>query len=133
VRSFAVQLKHVAASNYYIWSPLTGDKLPEGLNDGNGRGPETKAGSFCSSSNPLPSATRPPLRSPPTTCCRFRKAVSPRACTSPSSASPRLRPLRSDGRVSAHEWNCPARQPREIRAIANGCRSMHSNEGESHE
>ena len=36
VRSFAVQVKHVAASNYFIWSPLTGDKLPEGLNDGNG-------------------------------------------------------------------------------------------------
>jgi len=36
VRSFAVQVKHVAASNYFIWSPLTGDKLPEGLKDGNG-------------------------------------------------------------------------------------------------
>lgn len=36
VRSFAVQLKHVAASNWFIWSPLTGEKLPEGLNDGNG-------------------------------------------------------------------------------------------------
>jgi uncharacterized damage-inducible protein DinB len=36
VRSFAVQLKHVAASNYFIWSPLTGDQLPEGLKDGNG-------------------------------------------------------------------------------------------------
>jgi uncharacterized damage-inducible protein DinB len=36
VRSFAVQLKHVAASNYFIWSPITGDKLPEGLKDGNG-------------------------------------------------------------------------------------------------
>jgi hypothetical protein len=36
VRSFAVQLKHFAASNYFIWSPLTGDKLPEGLNDGDG-------------------------------------------------------------------------------------------------
>src|SRR5262249_4120 len=36
VRTFAVQLKHVAASNYAIWSPLTGDKVPEGLfNDGN--------------------------------------------------------------------------------------------------
>lgn len=50
VRSFAVQLKHVAASNYFIWSHLAGDKLPEGLNvndDGNGNGPEdlkTKAG-----------------------------------------------------------------------------------------
>jgi hypothetical protein len=36
VRSFAVQVKHVAASNYFIWSPLTGEKLPEGLKDGNG-------------------------------------------------------------------------------------------------
>jgi uncharacterized damage-inducible protein DinB len=36
VRTFAVQLKHVAASNYFIWSPVTGEKLPEGLKDGNG-------------------------------------------------------------------------------------------------
>ena len=36
VRTFAVQLKHVASSNYFIWSPLTGEKLPEGLKDGNG-------------------------------------------------------------------------------------------------
>ena len=36
VRTFAVQVKHVAASNYFIWSPLTGDKLPESLKDGNG-------------------------------------------------------------------------------------------------
>lgn len=36
VRTFAAQVKHVAASNYLIWSPLTGEKLPEGLNDGSG-------------------------------------------------------------------------------------------------
>jgi hypothetical protein len=36
VRTFAVQVKHVAASNYFLYSPLTGDKLPEGLKDGNG-------------------------------------------------------------------------------------------------
>ena len=36
VRTFATQVKHVATSNYFIWSPLTGDKLPEGLKDGNG-------------------------------------------------------------------------------------------------
>jgi DinB family protein len=36
VRTFAVQVKHVAASNWFIWSPLTGEKRPEGLNDGNG-------------------------------------------------------------------------------------------------
>jgi uncharacterized damage-inducible protein DinB len=36
VRTFAGQVKHVAASNYLIWSSLTGDKLPDGLKDGNG-------------------------------------------------------------------------------------------------
>jgi hypothetical protein len=36
VRSFAVQIKHIAASNYFIWSGLTGDKLPANLKDGNG-------------------------------------------------------------------------------------------------
>jgi hypothetical protein len=36
VRTFAGQLKHVATSNYFLWSPLTGDKLPAGLKDGNG-------------------------------------------------------------------------------------------------
>jgi hypothetical protein len=36
VRTFAVQVRHVATSNYFIWSPVTGEKLPEGLGDGNG-------------------------------------------------------------------------------------------------
>jgi uncharacterized damage-inducible protein DinB len=37
VRTFAIQVKHIATSNFYILSPLTGDKLPEGLgDDGNG-------------------------------------------------------------------------------------------------
>jgi len=36
VRTFAGQVKHIAASNYFIWSPLTGDKLPEGLTNGSG-------------------------------------------------------------------------------------------------
>jgi hypothetical protein len=36
VRTFAVQVKHIAASNYFIWSPLTSEKLPDGLKDGNG-------------------------------------------------------------------------------------------------
>ena len=36
VRTFAVQVKHIAASNYFIWSGLTGDKLHEKLKDGNG-------------------------------------------------------------------------------------------------
>ena len=36
VRTFAVQLKHIATSNYFIWWPLTGEKPPENLKDGNG-------------------------------------------------------------------------------------------------
>jgi len=36
VRTFAVQVKHIASSNYFIWSPLTGDKIPENIKDGNG-------------------------------------------------------------------------------------------------
>ncbi len=36
VRSFALQVKHVAASNYALWSPLTGDKFPKDYIGGNG-------------------------------------------------------------------------------------------------
>src|SRR5256885_480525 len=36
VRTFAMQVKHVAASNYAIWSPLTGDKFPKDFMGGNG-------------------------------------------------------------------------------------------------
>ena len=36
VRTFAQQLKHVAASNYLIWSPITGEKAPDNVNDGKG-------------------------------------------------------------------------------------------------
>jgi hypothetical protein len=31
VRTFAVQLKHIASSNYFIWTGVTGDKVPDGL------------------------------------------------------------------------------------------------------
>ena len=36
VRTFALQARHVAASNYFLWSGLTGDKLPEDYKGGNG-------------------------------------------------------------------------------------------------
>jgi hypothetical protein len=36
VRTLALQVKHVAASNYAIWSPLTGDKFPKDFMGGNG-------------------------------------------------------------------------------------------------
>src|SRR5205809_6578732 len=36
VRTFGQQLKRVAASNYLIWSPITGEKAPDTVNDGKG-------------------------------------------------------------------------------------------------
>ena len=36
VRTFALQIKHVAASNYALWSPITGDKFPKDFMGGNG-------------------------------------------------------------------------------------------------
>ena len=36
VRTFGEQLKHIAASNYLIWSPITGEKAPDTVNDGKG-------------------------------------------------------------------------------------------------
>ena len=41
VRTFGQQLKHVAASNYLIWSPITGEKAPDTANDG--KGPDNMA------------------------------------------------------------------------------------------
>jgi uncharacterized damage-inducible protein DinB len=42
VRTFGQQLKHVAASNYLIWSPITGEKAPDTVNDG--KGPDNMTG-----------------------------------------------------------------------------------------
>jgi uncharacterized damage-inducible protein DinB len=36
VRTFGEQLKHIAASNYLLWSPVTGDKAPDTVNEGKG-------------------------------------------------------------------------------------------------
>jgi hypothetical protein len=41
VRSFALQVKHIASSNYFIWSAITGDPIPASIKDGNGP-PEMK-------------------------------------------------------------------------------------------
>jgi len=38
VRTFAEQVKHIAASNYLIWSGITGEKAPDTANSG--KGPE---------------------------------------------------------------------------------------------
>ncbi len=36
VRSFALEVKHIAASNYALWSPLTGDTVPDDFKGGDG-------------------------------------------------------------------------------------------------
>jgi hypothetical protein len=36
VRTFALQVKHVAASNFAIWSPITGDTFPKDFLGGDG-------------------------------------------------------------------------------------------------
>jgi hypothetical protein len=36
VRTFALQVKHVAASNYALWSPLTGNRFPKDFLGGDG-------------------------------------------------------------------------------------------------
>jgi len=36
VRSFAVQVKHIASSNYFLWSAIAGDSVPAFIKDGNG-------------------------------------------------------------------------------------------------
>jgi uncharacterized damage-inducible protein DinB len=36
VRTFAVQLRHIAASNNILWAQLTGEKLPDDYKGGNG-------------------------------------------------------------------------------------------------
>src|SRR5438477_2372037 len=36
VRTFALQARHVAASNYFLWSSVTVDKIPDDYKGGNG-------------------------------------------------------------------------------------------------
>ena len=38
MRTFALQIRHIAASNYAIWSALTGDRFPDDFLGGNGPG-----------------------------------------------------------------------------------------------
>jgi uncharacterized damage-inducible protein DinB len=38
VRTFATELKHIAASNYAIWAPLTGEQFPADYKGGDGPG-----------------------------------------------------------------------------------------------
>ena len=90
VRSFAVEVKHVAASNWFIWSPLTGEKLPEGLGD-DGNGPadkKTKAEIIKFLKDSFALGHRAAATLTTKTCCKLRGPANPRACVWPSLASP---------------------------------------------
>ncbi len=43
VRTFATELKHIAASNYFIWTGVTGDKVPDGLQSNGSDSMKSKA------------------------------------------------------------------------------------------
>lgn len=36
VRTFAIEVRHVATANYFFWGSITGDKMPEGVKGPNG-------------------------------------------------------------------------------------------------
>jgi hypothetical protein len=89
VRTFAVQVKHVAASNYFLWSRLTGDKLPEDLKGGNG--PEnlkTKADIIKLLKDSFALGHRAAATLTPENSWRPRRAASHPVCTWPPSPSP---------------------------------------------
>ncbi len=120
VRTFAVQVKHVAASNYFIWSPLTGDNLPEGLKDGNGpQSLKTKSDiikflkdSFALGHKAAATLTTENMLQPPG--AKQIHAPAPGYIRRRS----RLRSLRADGGVLAHERHRPPSQPCAVRLIA---------------
>ena len=121
VRTFGQQLKHVAASNYLIWSPITGEKAPNTVNDGKGPDNMTakadiikylkdsfafghKAVATLNDSNlvqPITSGSGRPTTS----------SLSGHLC--PSS---RVRSLRADRRISAHERDRSTGEPRPLGA-----------------
>jgi len=43
VRTFASEVKHIAVSNYYLWAPITGDKIPDWKGDDAPEDLKTKA------------------------------------------------------------------------------------------
>ena len=112
VRTFAVQVKHIAASNYFIWSGLTGDKLPANLKDGNG--PEdirTKAevlaflkDSFALGHKAAATLTTENMLQTP------EHSKSTRLHLATFGVAHAFNSLRTDGGVFANERNRPARQ-----------------------
>jgi hypothetical protein len=113
VRTFALQARHVAASNYFLWSPVTGDKIPDDYRGGNG--PEalkTKAeilkflkDSFARGHKAAATLTAQNMLETP------KNSKSTRLHLATFAVASCLRSLRTDGGVPAHERNRPAGQP----------------------
>src|SRR5215469_5399506 len=113
VRTFAMEVKHVAASNYALWSPLTGDRFPKDFLGGNGpENLQTKAeimkllkDSFALDGRQHASAGG---------ARRIDGAPEPcQLCRCPC-----LRSLRTNGGVPADERNHATGQPGQVRLVA---------------
>jgi hypothetical protein len=109
VRTFALQIRHIAACSYAIWWPLTGDQFPKDFLGGNGpQDLTTKAailkflkdsfalGHRAASTLTLDNMLQPPEHSKST---RQRHGHLRRRT--------RLRRLRPDRGIPAHERHCP--------------------------
>jgi hypothetical protein len=123
VRTFAVQVKHIAASNYFIWSGLTGDKLPANLKDGNG--PEdvkTKAEILMFLKDSFALGHRAAATLTTENMADARPQQVDASAPGHIWRRTRLQSLRTDGGVFADERNCAARQPGEVRLMSKWAR-----------
>jgi hypothetical protein len=119
VRTFGEQLKHIAASNYLIWSPITGEKPPDTVNDG--KGPDNMKAKaeiikFVKDSFALrPQIGRHPEQLEPRRTDYLEKWQDDHASFPGNICrSSLLRSLRPDDRVSPDERDCPTSEPRAI-------------------
>ena len=118
VRTFGEQLKHIAASNYLIWSPITGEKPPDTVNDG--KGPDNMKAKaeiikYVKQSFAFGHKSVATLNSSNLVNRLPREVADPlRVCSWQRLPQRMLRSLRADDRVSANERYCPTRKPRKI-------------------
>ena len=117
MRSFAVQVKHIASSNYFFWSPLTGDPVPASIKDGNGPADvKTKADilkflrdSFSLGHKAAATLTPQNMLEPPA------GSRSSRLHLAEFGVAHAYNHYGQHGRISPHERNRPTRQSWEIR------------------
>jgi hypothetical protein len=108
-----MQVKHVAASNYAIWSPLTGDKFPKDFMGGNGPDnlkTEAEILQFLKDSFALGHKAAATLT--PENMLQSEHSKSTRLHLAEFGVIHASESLRIDGRVFAHERRRASGQPR---------------------